>query len=252
MNYPENILNLLRSKMKDPKDYIIFPLDFENTKKAEEYVLKLKDRVGMFKVGLELFIAEGPSVISMIKRNSDAEIFLDLKLHDIPATVEKAVKSVKNLGVRFLTVHCGESETMLEKAVEAADGKVQILGVTVLTSVGADDIKKSGFKDEYCSDMKALVLKRAAMAQRCGCYGVVCSGMEAKILKNEFGSSLKLITPGIRPAWSVTDDQKRVVTPDKAVKNGSDYLVIGRPIRTADDPALAAEKVADEISMIEN
>lgn len=234
--------------MKNPKDYIIFPLDFENRKQAKNYVKSLHNNVGMFKVGLELFIAEGPAIIEMVKDESDVDIFLDLKLHDIPATVAKAVKSVAGLGVKFLTVHCGESKEMLKQAVVAADNKVEILGVTVLTSVGAGDIKDSGFKDQYFQDVEELVLKRAGMANDCGCSGIVCSGKETAILKKEFGDNLKLITPGIRPAWSSRDDQKRIVTPSEAIKNGSDYIVIGRPIRSADDPVGAAEKVAHEIA----
>lgn len=234
--------------MKNPKDYIIFPLDFENREQAKKYIKLLQNKVGMFKVGLELFIAEGPAIIDMIKDESDVDIFLDLKLHDIPATVAKAVKSVSNLRVKFLTVHCGESEEMLNQAVSAAGNKVEILGVTVLTSVGAGDIKDSGFKDQYYHDVEELVLKRAGMAKSCGCHGVVCSGKETPSLKNMFGDDLQLITPGIRPAWSSKDDQKRIVTPSEAIKNGSDYLVIGRPIRSADDPVAAAEKVAAEIA----
>ncbi|MCP4159950.1 MAG: orotidine-5'-phosphate decarboxylase [Deltaproteobacteria bacterium] len=236
--------------MKTPKDYIIFPLDFENIDQARSYVKLLHEKVGMFKVGLELFIAEGPSIVDMIKNESDVDIFLDLKLHDIPATVAKAVKSVSNLGVKFLTVHCGESKKMLKQAVEAADNKVEILGVTVLTSVASNDIEESGFKKEYHSDVKQLVLKRAGMAKECGCPGIVCSGQETHALKKEFGDGLKLITPGIRPSWSSKDDQKRIVTPAEAIKNGSDYLVIGRPIRSANDPIKAAEKVAEEIAEI--
>ncbi len=241
--------------MKTPKDYIIFPLDFENIEQARSYVKLLHDKVGMFKVGLELFIAEGPSIIDMIKNESDVDIFLDLKLHDIPATVAKAVKSVSNLGVKFLTVHCGESKEMLKQAASAAKDesgkdKVEILGVTVLTSVASKDIEESGFKEEYHSDVKQLVLKRAGMAKECGCPGIVCSGQETSTLKKEFGDNLKLITPGIRPSWSSKDDQKRIVTPSEAINNGSDYLVIGRPIRSADDPVKAAEKVAAEIAGI--
>jgi len=235
--------------MKKAKDYIIFPLDVASTDAAKHYVELLADRVGLFKVGLELFIRSGPDIIRFIHAAGAAGVFLDLKLHDIPATVSRAMAGIADLGVRFATVHCGESRNMLEAAVAGARGKVDILGVTVLTSVSAADIEAAGYRAEYYPDLSELVLKKAALAKTAGCAGVVCSGLEAAVIKKRFGKKFAAVTPGIRPQWSLgeQDDQQRVTTPAKAIKNGSDYLVIGRPIRDADDPVRATVKVAEEI-----
>ena len=228
---------------------IIFPLDLPTEEEALAFARKLSGKVGMFKIGLELFLECGPSIVSKVKDAGEAEIFLDLKLHDIPVTVERAVSRVADLGVRFLTVHCGESEAMLKGAVVGSQGKVGILGVTVLTSVGAEDLTQAGFLPQYADDVRQLVMKRAVMARRCGCEGVVCSGHEAAVIKEAAGDGLFAVTPGIRPAWesASANDQKRIMTPAKAMAAGSDYLVIGRPIRDAEDPCRAAEMVAEEI-----
>jgi orotidine-5'-phosphate decarboxylase len=238
--------------MKQAKDYIIFPLDVPSVKDAKKYVGLLSEYVSMFKVGLELFIRSGPEIINFIKASGKAGIFLDLKLHDIPATVSRAMESIADLGVTFATVHCGETKAMLEAAVKGSRGRVGVLGVTVLTSVSSKDIHLSGFKEEYSSDMSRLVIKRAAMAKETGCAGVVCSGLEVKMIKENFGKDFAAITPGIRPGWEdlVKDDQQRVTTPAQAVKNGSDYLVIGRPIRNAKDPKAAAIRIANEIEEV--
>jgi len=238
--------------MKHAKDYIIFPLDVPSIKTAQHYVELLSESVGMFKVGLELFIRSGPGIIDFIKASGTAEVFLDLKLHDIPVTVFRAVESIADLGVALATVHCGETPRMLEAAVEGAKGRVGILGVTVLTSVANEDIKASGFKDMFYDDMGRLVVKRAAMAKGAGCTGIVCSGLEVKIIKERFGRDFIAVTPGIRPEWDVTGkhDQRRITTPARAVSDGSDYLVIGRPIRDAADPKAAAVRIAQEIETV--
>jgi len=238
--------------MKHAKDYIIFPLDVPSIKTAQHYVELLSESVGMFKVGLELFIRSGPGIIDFIKTSGSAEVFLDLKLHDIPVTVFRAVESIADLGVALATVHCGETPRMLEAAVEGAKGRVGILGVTVLTSVANEDIKASGFRDMFCDDMGRLVEKRAAMAKAAGCTGIVCSGLEVKIIKERFGRDFIAVTPGIRPEWDVTGkhDQRRITTPARAVSDGSDYLVIGRPIRDAADPKAAAVRIAQEIETV--
>ena len=234
--------------MKNPKDYIIFPLDVPSRKEAEHFIKLLSGHIGMFKVGLELFIQSGPDIVERIHASGDTGVFLDLKLHDIPATVSRAVARVAELGVRFATVHCGESSRMLEAAVSAAGGRVGMLGVTVLTSVSAEDIRAAGFNQDICTDMKQLVLKRAAMAKAAGCTGVVCSGHEVSFIKKTFGMDFVAVTPGIRPSWQDSnDDQRRITTPTQAIRNGSDYLVIGRPIRDADDPRAAVRRIAAEI-----
>jgi orotidine-5'-phosphate decarboxylase len=237
--------------MKTPRDYIIFPLDVPTVGEAARYVEALSESVGMFKVGLELFIQAGPEIIRRIQGSSRAEIFLDLKLHDIPATVERAMARAADLGVKFVTVHCGETPRMLAAAVKGGGSAVGVLGVTVLTSVSAEDIGAAGFKDEYAADMALLVKKRAAMARDAGCAGVVCSGREARAVKAVFGPDFLAVTPGIRPLWQVgEDDQRRIVTPAAAIRDGADYLVIGRPIRDAEDPKAAAERIAGEIGEV--
>jgi len=235
--------------MRQAKDYIIFPLDVASEDEARRYIELLADYVGLFKVGLELFIRFGPQIVRFINSAGSAGVFLDLKLHDIPATVSRAMEGIADLGVYFTTVHCGESSKMLEAAVSGSRGEVLLLGVTVLTSVSAEDIKTAGYRSEFYPDLSGLVLKRARIAQKAGCAGVVCSGLEALAIKQQIGADFITVTPGIRPSWVAgkKDDQQRVTTPAQAVNNGSDYLVIGRPIRDAAAPREAAGRVADEI-----
>ena len=235
--------------MKAAKEVIVFPLDVPDPDEARSLVKLLADDVGMFKVGLELFIRSGPELVRWIGQAGSAEVFLDLKLHDIPTTVNRAMAQVSELGVFFATVHCGESRAMLEAAVAGAGGRVNVLGVTVLTSISPAEVAEAGYRERYSIDLQQLVMKKAAMARAAGCAGVVCSGMEVQGLKAEFGDSFKAVTPGIRPlAGSVAaDDQSRIVTPAMAIRRGADYLVIGRPIRDASDPLSAARAIAAEI-----
>ena len=238
--------------MKQGKDYIIFPLDVASDTAARQMVRRLHAHIGMFKVGLELFIRTGPGLVRWIGDHTGGKVFLDLKLHDIPVTVERAMRAIADLPVALATVHCGENSAMLEAAVSGGGGKVGVLGVTVLTSVGASDLRAAGFGAAMSEDVGSLVLHRAAMALAAGCRGVVCSGQEARLIKSRMGPAFLAVTPGIRPSSGRTapDDQKRVVTPAQAVSDGADYLVIGRPIRDADDPEAAADRIADEINRV--
>jgi orotidine-5'-phosphate decarboxylase len=238
--------------VKHAKDYIIFPLDVATVKEAKTYVELLSESVGMFKVGLELFIRSGPELIDFINASAASGVFLDLKLHDIPATVFRAMEGIADLGVKYATVHCGETPRMLEAAVSGAGGRVSVLGVTVLTSISGEDIKAAGFKKPFYEDLTRLVAERAAMAQSAGCAGIVCSGQEVKMIKQTFGRNFIAVTPGIRPLWDETKqhDQRRVATPAMAIENGSDYLVIGRPIRDAKNPRAAALRIAEEIETV--
>jgi orotidine-5'-phosphate decarboxylase len=235
--------------MKQPKDYIVFPLDLPSYDQAMSYVDRLKDQVGLFKVGLELFISQGPRILKSILDIGGAGIFLDLKLHDIPATVKRAFMAASKYSPRFMTIHCDEGEELLRSVAEDNPGDTKILAVTVLTSLDQKKLKELGYDDKFAHDLSALVLLKARMAKAAGCHGVVCSGLEVAAVKRELGPEFLAVTPGIRPAWSVvnSDDQKRIVTPSDAVKNGADYVVIGRPIRDAKDPADAALRVAEEI-----
>lgn len=216
---------------------------------AVSFVQKLDGSVGMFKVGLELFIKEGPAVLTAIKDHSDAEIFLDLKLHDIPATVQRAVQSAAAHSVRFLTVHCSGGEAMLKAAVNGAgDSGLEILGVTVLTNLGPDDHREElGYRKDLT--LKDLAVTRAGMAEQAGCAGVICSGLEVATIRQNF-KDLKIVVPGIRQAGKDLghDDQIRVATPGAAINGGADYLVVGRPIRDAADPKAAADQIVQEIS----
>ncbi|MFH1985925.1 MAG: orotidine-5'-phosphate decarboxylase [Pseudomonadota bacterium] len=236
--------------MKMPSDYITFPLDVATAQEACRLTADLAGVVGMFKIGLELFVRSGPAVVQQVRSAGARRIFLDLKLHDIPKTVERAAAAAAAIGVDYLTVHCGEDKRLLEAAVAGAAGRLGVLGVTVLTSTGAADLKGAGFGPPYDTDIFALVCHRAGMAIAAGCAGIVCSGMEVARLKAVWGNGFTAVTPGIRPAWEGVgaDDQRRVVTPAEAVRCGADYLVIGRPIRNAPDPVAAARRVAREIA----
>jgi orotidine-5'-phosphate decarboxylase len=237
--------------MKQGKDYIIFPLDVASLEEAQKYIELLAEKVGLFKVGLELFIRCGSGVIDFIHSRTSARVFLDLKLHDIPATVGRAMARIADLGVSFATVHVGETRRMLEAAVEGGGGKVGILGVTVLTSVSAKNLESAGYRPDFYGDTAYLVLQRAQQAHEAGCAGVICSGHEAAQIKERFGKDFLAVCPGIRPAWSVTakEDQRRITTPAQAISVGADYLVVGRPIRDAQDPCRAAVRIAEEIEL---
>ena len=224
-----------------PKDRIIFPLDVPTKNEALKYVKLLKDSVGVFKVGLELFVAEGPAIVKTIKAEAPGcKIFLDLKLHDIPETIRRAMKSAATLGSDFVTVHC-DNRALLSATQEAAASGCVVLGVTVLTSLSKKDLKGQ--------DPEDLVLERATLAKEAGLGGVVCSGLEVKRVKEKFGNDLVAVTPGIRLKDNTVkaDDQKRVVTPYDAIRDGADYIVVGRPIRDSKDPVGAAAAIAEEI-----
>ena len=236
--------------MKQPKDLIIFPLDLSTREEAITYVNLLKNHVGLFKIGLELFISQGPDILKSIRDAGGAGIFLDLKLHDIPATVKRAFLAASLHGPEFVTVHCDEGEKLLREVAENNPGNAKILAVTVLTSLNREKLKSLGYAETYTTNLSALVLLKARMAKEAGCHGVVCSGLEVGMIKKELGHELIAVTPGIRPAWSLVkqDDQERIVTPADAINNGADYVVVGRPIRDAKDPADAAKRVAEEIA----
>ena len=219
---------------------IVFALDVADVHAARHLVTLLAGHVGMFKIGLELFIKAGPAVIETVRELSGAKIFLDLKLHDIPTTVRRSMRQIAELGVDYATAHCSGGAEMLAAAVAAGGPAVSVLGVTVLTSVTPDS----------ATDLNALVLERAALAQTAGCAGVICSAWEVAAIKRQCGKSFVSITPGIRPPGyraGNDEDQGRVMTPARAVAQGADYLVVGRPIRDAADPAAMADAIAADI-----
>lgn len=231
-----------------PVERLIFPLDLPDWNSARAMAKILNSHVGWFKVGLELFIAEGPEVIGHLKDLApDTKIFLDLKLHDIPATVSRAIGSAVHLGAEMLTVHAQGGKEMLKAAVAQAGSATTVLAVTVLTSLNPAEMP------ELASEFRqpnALVNFLAGLALEAGCRGLVASGQEVTALRQNFGRTPKLVIPGIRPAWSQVsgDDQKRTATPLEAVRAGADYLVIGRPIRDAVNPAEAADRIVDELT----
>ena len=232
-----------------PKNRLIFALDVPGKKEAKHYAKVLEGVVGCFKIGLELFISEGPDIVKMIQDQSAANIFLDLKLHDIPATVRGALRSAKKLGVRYITIHSTEGEEILETAQEVKGSGLEVLAVTVLTSTSASSLASLGIREDI--NAAALVLDRATRAQNSGCAGVVCSGEEAKLVKSKCGGDFKIVVPGIRPEWASVsgDDQNRIATPSQAIEDGADMIVVGRPIRDANDPREAAQKIIEEISV---
>jgi orotidine-5'-phosphate decarboxylase len=219
------------------QDRLIFALDLPNREEAEKYVRLLGESVGCFKVGLELFIKEGPDIIKMVKENSSASIFLDLKLHDIPATVSSALISAATHEVKFITIHGSGGKSL----------GLEVLAVTVLTSVSELELDDLGFKKNL--SLIQLVLNRASEAEKYGCAGVICSGEEISSIKRMCRSGFKVVVPGIRPLWAEVrkDDQSRTITPKEAILKGADMIVVGRPIRNAKEPGVAAKKIVDEI-----
>ncbi len=241
----------MNKTQKSLKDYIAFPLDVSSEAEALEYVKLLDEYVGVFKIGLELFMEQGPAMVRKIRNHTQADIFLDMKFHDICATVERAMRAAAGLGIDFITVHGACSANTLQGAAKAAGKNLKVLGVTVLTDNDGADIQSDGFKKDFSETPEKLVLLRAGKIHDAGCAGVVCSGREVKAIKSILGPSFLAVTPGIRPSWSLKaqnqDDQKRITTPGQAISQGSDLLVIGRPIRDAADPEKAAQMVTEEI-----
>jgi orotidine-5'-phosphate decarboxylase len=225
------------------KDRIIVALDTDSPDSALAVVEALSGEVGMFKVGMELFPRGGPELVRKV-RETGADVFLDLKFHDIPNTVAGAVRSAAALGVRFATVHASGGREMLARAAEAARGTgTMVLAVTVLTSIDESDLSEIGFS----SPPADLVVRLARMAMREGIGGIVCSAREVVAVRELAGRSAVLVTPGVRLPEDAVGDQKRVVTPFDAMRNGADYLVVGRPITKAADPVAAARRFAAEM-----
>jgi len=235
----------------EPKDRIILALDVDSLRAAEDAVRLLKDHVGAFKIGFELFVSEGPAVVSAVQRLGGS-VFLDLKLHDIPNTVAMAAKAATRLGATFIDVHASGGRAMMAAAKKAsAEAALSygvhapvLLAVTVLTSLGEADLKDDL---NINRDPEGQVVSLALLAKESGMDGVVASPQEVAAIRRAVGREFVIVTPGVRPQWAGKDDQKRVATPAEAVTAGADYLVIGRPILKAADPVEAAIKVVDEL-----
>ncbi|MBL8947882.1 MAG: orotidine-5'-phosphate decarboxylase, partial [Myxococcales bacterium] len=219
----------------EPRERLIVALDVPNADAAVDVAKRLSGHIGMFKIGLELFVAEGPRVVGRVRELApDGEIFLDLKLHDIPNTMKGAIRSVRSLGVKFLTVHAGSGTAHLQACVEEAGDAVGILAVTVLTSQDEVACRQAG----HTRAVEELVEMRAVCAREAGCAGVVCSGRELARVR-AVAPRLARVVPGIRPAGADEGDQQRVMTPARAVVEGASYIVVGRPILQAADQAAA-------------
>ena len=222
---------------------LIVALDVPSAKEARALAEKLSDAVRFYKVGLELFTAEGYYELLAWLSARGCKVFADLKLYDIPETVRRAVANLRARGATFLTVH-GHRSVM--EAAAREKGAMKILAVTVLTSFDQRDLEEMG----STRSVEALVMARARGAAESGCDGVIASGLEAKALKAEFKDRLLVVTPGIRPVADRSDDQKRTVDVAQAFANGADYIVVGRPIRDAKDPRAAAQAIQGTIASL--
>lgn len=230
-----------------PRDRLIVALDFKSARDAQALVARLGDSVSFYKVGLQLFAAEGPDVVRHLV-GSGKKVFLDLKFHDIPNTVAGAVRSAADLGVTMLTVHASGGRKMLETAVAAAkesSSKPAILAVTMLTSLGQDSLPELGLSGA----VEDNVVRMAKVAKTAGCQGVVASPLEASQVRKAVGSEMWIVTPGIRSSTAPSDDQARTTSPTLALRAGATHLVVGRPITAASDPAHAARSILEEMTL---
>lgn len=232
----------------EARSKIIFALDVESFAEAKRWVSVLSGHVGMFKVGKQLFTAHGPEIVRMVRDFSE-EVFLDLKYHDIPNTVAMASLEAARLGARLINLHALGGYEMMARTVETLDrefaGKERsrVLAVTILTSSTEETLREVGIE----RPVEEMVTRLARLAQKAGIDGVVASPREVPLIREACGPDFLVVTPGVRPAFASTDDQKRVMTPGEAVRAGADFLVIGRPISAAADPLAAAEAIVQEI-----
>jgi orotidine-5'-phosphate decarboxylase len=222
---------------------IIVALDVPTAEEALRLVRDLSGVVSFFKIGLQLYTAEGPQIVAGV-RASGASVFLDLKLHDIPNTVGKAVSAAANLGVAMLTVHLSGGSKMLSAAAADCPPNLMLLGVTVLTSSTAETLRETGVE----SSVEDQAIRLAKLGASAGVGGLIASPHELSALRQAVGDAMYIITPGVRPAWAAADDQKRFTTPREALIRGANYLVIGRPITAQPNPREAAQRIIDEIA----
>jgi orotidine-5'-phosphate decarboxylase len=235
---------------KDPRQRLIVALDVPTAAAARQIVAAVGDCALTYKVGMQLYTAEGPQAVRDLVA-SGRKVFLDLKYHDIPNTVGAAVSAAAQLGVSMLTVHAAGGSRMLRAAVEAANHEaagsqagLMVLAVTVLTSMDKRDLEPTGVPGQ----VKEQVLRLAALALAEGCHGVVASAREAPALRSKLGNGFAIVTPGVRPAGSGHADQRRVLTPADAIAAGASHIVVGRPITEAADPAAEAKAILGQIS----
>lgn len=228
----------------DPRHRLIVALDVESVARAEELVERLGDSASFYKIGYELAFSGGLALAGELIR-AGKKVFLDMKLHDIGATVHKGVEAIARIGATFVTVH-GYPQTMRAAAQAARQTELCVLAVSVLTSYDEADLQAAGYE----MALSDLVLRRALQARDAGVAGLVLSPREVAAVRQQVRRELLLVTPGIRPSGAVAGDQKRVATPAEAMMAGADYLVVGRPITSAPDPKHAAEAIQDEIASV--
>ena len=228
--------------MTKAADKIIVALDVATKKEALALVDQLREHISFFKIGLQLYTAEGSEIVRAV-RATGANVFLDLKLHDIPNTVARAVASAAQLDVQMLTIHLSGGSEMILAAATARSSDLLLLGVTVLTSMNGKMLAEIGIPNK----IENQVLRLAKLGVEKGIDGLVASPHEITTLRRDFGDKIKIVVPGIRPSGSESADQKRVMTPREAIKAGADYLVIGRPITAHPNPREAVAKILDEL-----
>ena len=234
---------------EEARNKIIFALDVHGLEDIDQWADKLAGKIGMFKVGKELFTSCGPAAVKAVQRHG-GQVFLDLKYHDIPNTVASAMLEAAHLGVQLTNLHALGGGEMMETAANAvhkefsAADRPRLLAVTILTSSTVETLRQVGIEHS----VQDMVVRLARLAKASGMDGVVASPLEIGLIREACGQDFLIVTPGVRPAFASVDDQKRVMTPAEAVSSGADYLVIGRPIAKAADPVLAVECIAAEIS----
>jgi orotidine-5'-phosphate decarboxylase len=229
-------------RMTKTADKIIVALDVATKEKALDLVNQLRDQISFFKIGLQLYTAEGPEIVRTVL-STGVKVWLDLKLHDIPNTVARAVESAGSLGVHMLTIHLSGGSEMIRAATAARANKILLLGVTVLTSATEQTLREIGI----ACKVDDQVLRLAKLGVQAGIDGLVASPHEIKILRTEFGGKIEIVVQGIRPSWAEPGDQKRFMTPQEAIEAGADYIGIGRPITAHPNPRDALSKILDEL-----
>jgi orotidine-5'-phosphate decarboxylase len=229
--------------MRQNAEKIIVALDVATRAKALGLVEELRDQISFFKVGLQLYTAEGPEIVRAVL-STGSKVWLDLKLYDIPNTVARAVESATHLGVHMLTIHLSGGSEMVRAATAASANNVLLLGVTVLTSATEQTLREIGIADR----VENQVLRLAKLGVQEGIDGVVASPHEIKMLRTEFGDKIKIAVQGIRPTWAEPGDQKRFMTPRQAIEAGADYIGIGRPITAHRNPSEAVSTILQELS----
>lgn len=237
---------------QDLRNPIFCAIDTPDLGIATTWAARIGDHVGGIKLGLEFISAHGPKGVEHVMKASGLPAFLDVKFHDIPNTVAGAVRAISSCRPFMINVHASGGRTMMQAAAEAAAEAAYehvaprplVIGVTILTSLSDDDLAEVGMSSSTADQ----AIRLAVLAKESGLDGVVCSPLEAARIRSECGSNFKLITPGVRPEWAAANDQKRIMTPEQAIAEGADYLVVGRPITAADDPSAAAQRIATALA----